>query len=400
MRAKVKKRIQQIILFVGVGLIAATVQTVVWAAKSPPKTDRAAQHARSSVVVAGGHARVQARRKLRRIHPARVSPDVGILLVSPVEAATGSPVVSPAGPGSSKAAAPISSAAPAAAPDRTIDLCAKAGNATLVGSASVPIWGFVLKGSAADCSDVAAQLPGPQLDVNEGELVLVNVTNALDRPIAIEVPGIDFAPGPSEAASGETVSLTFTASSPGTYLYESGAQAGRQEAMGLYGALVVHPALSGVEYGSAFDLERTLVLSEVDPDLNAAPDTFDMNAWKPKYWLINGKAYPDTASIGVAAGQRLLLRYANAGTDNHTMMLLGLHERLIGRDDFAIADPFDVVSQTFSSGQTADAIVEIPAGASGQMYPLYNRNLDLRNGPFGGPGSTDQGGMMLFINVS
>jgi FtsP/CotA-like multicopper oxidase with cupredoxin domain len=400
MRATIKKRIPQIVLLIGVALIAATVQTVVWAAKGSPKADRAAHARSSSVVVAGGHARMPARRQLQRLRAvARVSPDVGILLGAEVKAAAAIPTRSSQRQ-SSLQAAPASSAVLATVPDRTIDLCAKAGNATLAGSASLPIWGFVLKGSAADCSDVEAQLPGPQLNVDEGESVVLNVTNALDRPISIEAPGIGFVAGPSEAESGTTVSLSFIASDPGTYLYESGADAGRQEAMGLYGALVVHPATSGVEYGNAFDKEQTLVLSEIDPDLNAAPDAFNMNSWKPKYWLINGKAYPDTPSIGAAPGDRLLLRYANAGANNHTMMLLGLHEKVIGRDDFALADPFDVVSETFSSGQTADAIVEIPAGASGQMFPLYNRNLNLRNGPFGNPGSTDQGGMMVFIDVS
>ena len=36
------------------------------------------------------------------------------------------------------------------------------------------------------------------------------------------------------------------------------------------------------------------------------------------YWLINGKAYPDTAPITATAGQRVLLRYVNAGYDNTT----------------------------------------------------------------------------------
>jgi Asp-tRNA(Asn)/Glu-tRNA(Gln) amidotransferase A subunit family amidase len=60
------------------------------------------------------------------------------------------------------AAPRLSAAAEAAADDSAIDLCATTGTVTLPGSVSVPIWGFVHKGGAADCSDVAgtATLPG------------------------------------------------------------------------------------------------------------------------------------------------------------------------------------------------------------------------------------------------
>ncbi len=40
---------------------------------------------------------------------------------------------------------------------------------------------------------------------------------------------------------------------------------------------------------------------------------FDMTAFAPKYWLINGKGYPNTDSIATAAGNTVLLRYVNAG---------------------------------------------------------------------------------------
>jgi FtsP/CotA-like multicopper oxidase with cupredoxin domain len=259
-----------------------------------------------------------------------------------------------------------------------VNLCAKAADNVSIGATTVTIWGFVLKGAAADCSDVTAQLPGPVLNVNQGDTVTLNVTNALPagHPISIEAPGIAFAPGPQDAAVGTTVSLSFTANAEGTYLYESSGDAGRQEAMGLFGALVVHSTTAGLAYGNAFDAEHVLVLSEIDPNLNAAPDTFNMNDWDPTLWLINGQASPDTAPITAGAGKRVLLRYANAGIDNNTMTLLGLHERMIGQDANALANPFDVVSETFPSGETAEALVAIPAGAaSGTKYALYNRQL-------------------------
>jgi FtsP/CotA-like multicopper oxidase with cupredoxin domain len=290
----------------------------------------------------------------------------------------------------------------------SIDLCAKAGSVTMPGAVGLPIWGFALKPANVSCTDasVIARLPGPVLDVGVGDVVTLNVTNALTgRTISIEAPGIGFDPGPTDAAPGTTVSLKFTASAPGTYLYESAGDAGRQEAMGLYGALVVRPACPTPPcqaYGnaaSAYDLERTLVLSEIDPALNADPDNFDMQDWAATYWLINGKAYPNTSTIDVQPGKRLLLRYLNAGIDNNTMALLGMHQRLVARDAYPLNNPFYVVAETFPSGQTADAIATIPTASSGTTFPLYNRQLHLTNGNLGGPAYAP-GGMLTFIRVT
>ena len=267
---------------------------------------------------------------------------------------------------------------------------------------SVAIWGFVLKGAAADCSDVAPSLPGPQLDVSLHDNVIVNVTNALSggQTISLEAPGITFDnPGTStDAGPGATATLAFTASE-GTFLYESSGDAGRQEAMGLYGALVVHSTTAGQAYGNHFDAEKVLVLSEIDPYLSADPGGFDMNNWAPQYWLINGTSYPDTRDIVVQPGKRVLVRYLNAGIDNNTMTMLGLHERLLARDAYPLTNPYDVVSQTFPSGGTADALITIPATASsGTKFPLYNRNLRLVNGTLASP-NRNPGGMLTFINV-
>jgi FtsP/CotA-like multicopper oxidase with cupredoxin domain len=270
---------------------------------------------------------------------------------------------------------------PAAAhPSRTltatpppIALCAKAGTAPI--GSGVPIWGFALLGGAPSCDDasVVATLPGPQLDVNAGDVITLNVTNTfLDRAISVEAPGTDLV---TDVAAGATVSVTFTPTE-GTYLYESGGDAGRQAAMGLYGALVVHGLTPGTVDGTPVDAERVLVLSEIDTSFNADPDNFDMRNWHPSLWLINGKAYPDTAPIAAAAGQRVLLRWLNAGIDNNTMSMLGVRQKLIAQDGSTLANPFEVVSHTFAAGSTADGLVVIPVGA-GAKYALYNRNMNL-----------------------
>ena len=118
-----------------------------------------------------------------------------------------------------------------------IDLCATAGTASLPG-ASVPVWGFV----AGDCTpgSGSAAAGGPVIEVHQDDVVTVHITNDLPagHTASFELPGFEVTP----LGGGD---YEFTASRTGTFGYQSPGDAGRQEAMGLYGALVVRPAGAG-----------------------------------------------------------------------------------------------------------------------------------------------------------
>ena len=101
------------------------------------------------------------------------------------------------------------------------------------------------------------QVPGPTLVVTEGTSVTINLTNNLPTAAgdtSILFPGFlltstcpNSAANPQgllacEAAPGQTVTYTFTASAPGTHPYYSGTQGDLQIEMGLYGAVVVLPS--------------------------------------------------------------------------------------------------------------------------------------------------------------
>ncbi|MDH4208779.1 MAG: hypothetical protein OEV76_07890, partial [Anaerolineae bacterium] len=78
----------------------------------------------------------------------------------------------------------------------------------------------------------------------------------------------------------------------------------------LFGALVVRPAL-GPDYAnnrldSQFnpDTEFLVLFSEIDPYLNRAVErgrSFNMNNYRPRYWLINGRGFPDTIAPNFAS---------------------------------------------------------------------------------------------------
>ncbi len=284
--------------------------------------------------------------------------------------------------------------------ERTCELWARAGSVTMPDGVVVPIWGY------SDSPAGAAQLPGPALIAEQGETLVVVLHNDLAEPTALAFPGQGLVPDLVGVGPGGTTTYTFFLAGPGTFLYEAGltASGARQVAMGLFGALIVRPAGNPTwaynDPNTAFDDEALLVLSEIDPALNADPAGFDMVDFAPQYWLLNGQAYPDTAPIPTDVGRRVLLRQLNAGLEHRSLGLLGLHQAVLGRDGRLL--PFySVVAETIAAGQSLDTLVTVPpAAAPGMRYPLYETSGRVHNSGQLGPGNAVAfGGLLTFLET-
>jgi hypothetical protein len=285
-------------------------------------------------------------------------------------------------------------------PDVTLDLYAKTGTATLYGSNSTIIWGY-----AANSGDPAG-LPGPVLDVTEGQCVGVILHNVnIPENTSLLFQGQAMIPDTTGIPMGgdnSTAPYTFVADSAGTFLYEAGLipNAQHQVAMGMYGALIVRPLTAGQAYddsSTAYDVEQVTVLSELDPVLNnsGTPATFDMRNYLPQYFLINGKAFPDTATIVGNPGEKVLMRYVNAGMQAHAMSTLGLSQTIIAQDGEPYTYSHNVVSETIATGQTLDTIITVPGSAlENDQFVLYDANMLLHNTTAAG-----LGGMIAFLTV-
>ncbi|MCB0170408.1 MAG: multicopper oxidase domain-containing protein [Anaerolineae bacterium] len=250
---------------------------------------------------------------------------------------------------------------------------------------SVYMWGFALDPGSF-------QMPGPVLCVDEGDMVTINLTNNLNEPVSIVFPGqmgVTATGGSAgllateAAASGGTVSYSFTASEPGTYLYESGTNTHKQVQMGLAGVIVVRPAM-GDNYAyndsaTQFDPNREylLVFHDIDPVLHQAVEfglPYEITTRHDRYWTINGRGAVDTlldnnvvwlphqpysSLVRVEAGAALpaLIRYANAGTVNHPFHPHGNTMQVVGRDGRALeAAALENFTTTIGAGQTNDLL--------------------------------------------
>jgi FtsP/CotA-like multicopper oxidase with cupredoxin domain len=279
----------------------------------------------------------------------------------------------------------------------TFNLVAKTGYIETPDGNSVFMWSY----ANADAPDSGQfQSPGPVLCVTQGQTVVVNLANTLPEPASIVFPGQDAAVAATggvaglltteAAASSGTVSYSFTAGSPGTYLYESGSNIAKQVEMGLYGALIVRPSAGAAyAYGTttAFDPSREylLLLSEIDPDLHHAVETggtYDFNALRDRYFAINGREFPDTIQdngSGLLPNQPYgslvrvqptlpgnapaLVRMINVGALNHPFHPHGNHTSLIAQDGRLLVSPgggsasTEHFGETIASGQTEDFLL-------------------------------------------
>lgn len=228
------------------------------------------------------------------------------------------------------------------------------------------MWGYCAAGGRM-------QYPGPTLIVNQGAAITIKLTNRLGVPTSIIFPGHRVtATGGAQGvltreapASGGSVTYTFVASEPGTYLYRSGTRSDIQVEMGLVGALIVRPAgfdpgTNRIAYNhadSAYDREFLLVLSEMDPIIHRQVEaggyaTVDMTAYFPTNWFINGRNFPDDMAENFVPwlptqpynfqpvmhpGEKVLVRSIGAGVGSHPFHFHGNDFEVIAEDGRMLA---------------------------------------------------------------
>jgi manganese oxidase len=201
--------------------------------------------------------------------------------------------------------------------------------------------GFCDDTPAQTATPGCANMPAPIIDVNLGDDVFItlrNIDNADDvspkDPHTIHLHGqqvttqndgfnetsfeVPETPGANQAV------YYWYADKPGTFMWHCHVEASEHISMGMYGALIVRPKKAGTVYGGAYndayDREYVWMLSDVDSvsrdaiqsDFNPAalagtpadPATTGENPadiinynfadYQADYWLINGRAFPDT----------------------------------------------------------------------------------------------------------
>jgi len=296
----------------------------------------------------------------------------------------------------------------------TYDLAAVEGTWTAPDSVTtVPMWGFVP--DTGSCPAPGAWATPAPLTAAAGDTLVINLRNCLTAPASVFIPGQPKATTPVTFVDGEgrtrvssfdvaapvddgatTTQYTWTNVKEGTYLFHSGTHPQVQVQMGLYGAL----AVTGGTYPAVAD--HVLLYSEIDPALHAAVDdgTYGTPAgptstfnYYPRYYLINGEAYPNTTPIAVDTSSDVLLRFVNAGLKTRSPTFGGgLYMTLIAEDGNLYPFSVEQYGLELPAAKTIDAVLNV--GTEG-TYPLYDRSLlSLMNGTETG------GGQLVYLQAT
>jgi FtsP/CotA-like multicopper oxidase with cupredoxin domain len=308
---------------------------------------------------------------------------------------------------------------------RSYVLTARDGYITTPDGNSIYMWSYAN-------GDQGFQYPGPYLCANEGDLVTITLRNllpttytdqahlnAVHTPTSIAftgIPGVkvdgvaatpDLATNSLSKAAlngGGTVTYTFTAAHPGTFLYESGTDPQLQVQMGMVGGLVVRPTGAGYaactstggnhcgyaydDSYSRFDTDHEYVhlLSEIDPDLHhwieVGNSAFDFAKYNARYWMINGRSFPDTIAPNNVSNlptqpygslvhvqprsatnpDASMIRYLNTGPVAYPFHPHSNHESSIGVDGHELTTAtggdasFERFDLNVAPGQTIDSL--------------------------------------------
>ncbi|MDD5579984.1 MAG: DUF4396 domain-containing protein [Methylobacter sp.] len=246
----------------------------------------------------------------------------------------------------------------------------------------------ILNNKTVNAYAVNRQVPGPRIELEQGDHVQFIVTNKLPDSATLHWHGL-IVPNEMDGATkvtqspiapGATYTYDYVVSQIGTYFYHSHDNPDRQQGLGLYGALIVHPSknpenlsrLAAMKHLSddaataiaadsdevKADYDYTILLQEwLNRDGLTYP-AMPMEGGLPNYFTINGKAYPATDIIKLKLGSTIKIRFI--GSHNNFVHPMHIH-----------GGPFEVVARdgltlTVGARFMADTINVAP----GQRYDV------------------------------
>jgi FtsP/CotA-like multicopper oxidase with cupredoxin domain len=252
--------------------------------------------------------------------------------------------------------------------------------------------------------------PGPPLRATAGDVLRVDVDNQLPAATSVHWHGLalrndmDGVPGMTQdpIAAGGSFRYEFTVPDPGTYFYHphSGVQLDR----GLYGVLVVDDPLEPGQY----DQEWVVVLDDwvdgtgrtpdqVLADLQQAGGDGSMGGMEgmdhdsmmggsmmggmggmqsPRlggagdiaypHYLVNGRVSTDPVTLAAKPGQRVRVRFVNAGSDTAFRVAVGGHRMTVTHSDGFPVVPVPTDALLIGMGERFDVTLTLGDG----VFPL------------------------------
>lgn len=215
------------------------------------------------------------------------------------------------------------------------------------------------------------QLPGPVIEVVEGDKVRIYVTNKLPEPTSVHWHGI-LLPNGMDGVSGlnqspiepeDTYKYEFTLRQHGTHMYHSHFDEMTQIGIGTTGMFIIHPK---TPKESKVDRDFALMLGEwkINPG-TSRPDPMEMVEFN--LLTFNGKAFPATEPLVAKLGERVRVRVANLSSmSHHPIHLHGYQFKIVETDGGQIPE----------SAQQPETTVLTPVGSTRAVEFIANEPGD------------------------
>jgi FtsP/CotA-like multicopper oxidase with cupredoxin domain len=257
----------------------------------------------------------------------------------------------------------------------------------------------LLEGTATDAYAYNGQVPGPTLELREGDRVRIRFRNDLPEETTVHWHGLhlpfgaDGSPFHPVPAGGEHVyEFTVPRGSAGTYWYHPHPHhhTGRQVAKGLYGAIIVRAPDDPL--GESLR-EKLIILAdnrftesgEVDiPDLNSPAGRIDFeNGREGDVIFVNGVREP---ALEIRPGEVQRWRIINASAARVYRLAVPGHEMLhVGSDGGLFEHPEKVSEIVLANGERVELLVRGTVGQGGRAalvslpYDRYIRQTKPRD---------------------
>jgi FtsP/CotA-like multicopper oxidase with cupredoxin domain len=270
-------------------------------------------------------------------------------------------------------------------------------------SASVIRWN-ILPGVSVEAYAFNHQVPGPRIRVTQGDRIRIRVKNELPEPTTVHWHGLilpNEMDGVAEITQepippGGEYTYEFTTEQWGTYFYHSHANADRQQALGLYGALIIDPPSPDLEPKA--DLEHVIQMQEWLVREGLTFPAMLMEGGLPNFFTFNGKAYPATETVKMKVGQTIKLRFI--GSNNNFVHPLHVHGgpfTVVARDGQLLSQSarFDADTVNVGPGQRYDVIWKARRPGKWLVHchiPHHTTNNNTEE--YGG------GGLMMILDVT
>ncbi|MCE7004626.1 multicopper oxidase family protein [Kibdelosporangium philippinense] len=251
-----------------------------------------------------------------------------------------------------------------------------------------------LGGTVVDTWTYDGAVPGREIRISAGDVIEARLVNRLPADTSIHWHGValrndmDGTPDLTQPgiAAGAEFTYRFIAPVPGTYWFHP--HTGTQLDRGLYAPLIVEdPTEPG-----AYDAEWVVVLDDWIDGTGTTPDQIfadprqrtghmgsmpgmggtvspllgDAGDVTYPHYLINGRTPSALTTFTAKPGQRVRIRFINAGSDTAFRVAVGGHRMTVTHTDGFPITPVDTDALLIGMGERYDALVTLSDG----VYPV------------------------------